>query len=146
MVCLSFSILNKSLSVSNIFYLTRENIHSYTTEVSKLDQLVTRMLFESYGVEKYYDSHIGSTSYLLRFNGYRVPQDNEKNLLGAMPHTDASFTSILQQNEVQGLEVQSRDGAWNSVDFPSSSFVVMAGDALLVSQFVPFLVEQKLGA
>lgn len=108
-----------------------ETVHSYTKQVSELDKLVTRMLFESYGADKYYDSHIESTSYLLRLNGYRVKQNNERSVLGAMPHTDASLISILQQNEVQGLEVLSKDGAWFSVNFPPSSFVVMAGDALL---------------
>ncbi|KAL3537913.1 hypothetical protein ACH5RR_001279 [Cinchona calisaya] len=108
-----------------------ESMHSYINQVSQLGDMMTRMLFESYGVENYYDSHVKSSSYLLRPNGYKVPKDNEANILGAIPHTDASFLTVLQQNEAPGLEIKSKDGTWISVDFPPSSFVVMAGDALL---------------
>ncbi|XP_059633894.1 probable 2-oxoglutarate-dependent dioxygenase AOP1 [Cornus florida] len=107
-----------------------ELVHSYSKLVSELDQMVTRMVFEGYGVEKFCDSHIGSTTFLLRVMKYRAPQMNETNL-GADVHTDKSFITILHQNQVNGLEVKTKDGEWITVDFPPSSFVVMAGDAFL---------------
>lgn len=106
----------------------RESSLSFSKAVAELDRLVVRMLFESYGVEKYTESHTESTSYLLRYLKYRAPEMNETSM--AFPsHTDKSFLTILHQNQVSGLEIQTRDGDWISVEFPPSSFVVMAGDA-----------------
>ncbi|CAI9102428.1 OLC1v1000694C1 [Oldenlandia corymbosa var. corymbosa] len=108
-----------------------ETMNGYAAQVSKYGEIVTRMVFESYGVEKYCDSHVDSSSYLLRINTYRVPKLKETNV-GVHAHTDATFISILKQDEARGLEVQySKDGAWIPVDFPPSSFAIIAGDALL---------------
>lgn len=99
--------------------------------MADLDRVVIRMLFESYGVQKYAESHVESTTYLLRYLKYRAPEVNETTM--AFPsHTDKSFLTILHQNQVSGLEIQARDGNWISVEFPPSAFVVMAGDACKV--------------
>ncbi|OUZ99666.1 Oxoglutarate/iron-dependent dioxygenase [Macleaya cordata] len=107
-----------------------EIVHSYATRVTELEQMVTRMVFESYGVEKHYNSHIESMNYLLRVLKYRTPQANETNL-GATPHTDKTFITILHQNHVNGLEVQTKNGKWISVKPAANSFVVMTGDAFM---------------
>ncbi|KAF5935870.1 hypothetical protein HYC85_026999 [Camellia sinensis] len=101
---------------------------SFASTVAELDRLVARMLFKSYRVEKYCDSHIDASTYLLRFLKYRAPEMGETTM--AFPsHTDKSFMTILYQNQVSGLEIKSRDGEWIDVEFPPNSFVVMAGDA-----------------
>lgn len=99
--------------------------------LSEMEQVVTKMLFESYGVGKYCDSHIGSITYLLRFNGYRVPGFNDTTV-AAQTHTDKSFLTVLDQNQVNGLEVKLKDDQFVAIDFLPSTFVVMAGDGLLV--------------
>nr|XP_043625168.1 probable 2-oxoglutarate-dependent dioxygenase AOP1 [Erigeron canadensis] len=107
----------------------RETCITFSRAVAKLDHMVIRMLFESYGVGKQYaDSHIDSTTYLLRYLKYRAPEVDEATM--AFPcHTDKSFITILHQNQVSGLEIKTRNEEWISVEFPPSSFVVMAGDA-----------------
>ena len=92
-----------------------------------------RMVFASYGVEKYYDSHLESTTYLLRLTKYRVPQTNESGV-GCPAHTDKSFITILHQNDVNGLEIETMERDWIGFEpsSPSSSFLVMAGDSFLV--------------
>ncbi|XP_057968552.1 probable 2-oxoglutarate-dependent dioxygenase AOP1 [Malania oleifera] len=109
-----------------------ENVHSYSKQVAELDRMVSRMIFESYGVESYHEAHVESTIYLLRFLKYRGPEAHESNL-AFIPHTDKSFLTILHQNDVNGLEIETRDGNWIGYESPSPpiSFVVMAGDALM---------------
>ncbi|XP_038878200.1 2-oxoglutarate-dependent dioxygenase AOP3-like [Benincasa hispida] len=109
-----------------------ENLFSYSEMISEMEQLVKKMVFESYGVGKYYDSHIASTTYLLRTMKYRIPQMGEENI-GAEAHTDKSFFTILHQiNGVNGLEIKPKNGDhWLRLQFSPNSFLVMAGDACL---------------
>lgn len=112
-----------------------EAILSYSKLVAELEKLVVRMVFESYGVEKYCDSHLKSASYLCRVMKYRSPEEEEANM-GFVSHTDKSFMTVVHQNQIAGLEIKAKDGQWFGVDQLSpSSFVVMAGDAIMVSFF-----------
>lgn len=91
------------------------------------------MVFESYGLEMYYDSYAASITYLLRLLKNRARTENESSL-GFVAHTDKSFTTILHQNHINALEVKTKNGDWIKVKMPSpSSFVFGAGDALMVS-------------
>ncbi|KAJ0786398.1 putative isopenicillin N synthase [Helianthus annuus] len=77
--------------------------------VAELEEMVTRMVFETYGVEKYLDAHRKMVTYLCRGMKYRAPEKNETNM-GFVPHTDIDFITVLHQNGVNGLEVKARDG------------------------------------
>ncbi|XP_030464477.1 probable 2-oxoglutarate-dependent dioxygenase AOP1 [Syzygium oleosum] len=103
---------------------------AFSKKVSELEQMVKRMVFESYGVKKYYDSHVASATYLLRLMKYRAPEMNETNQ-GCDVHTDKSFMTILHQNQVDGLELKTKDGDWIAFESSPTSFLVMAGDAFL---------------
>ncbi|KAE8696101.1 putative 2-oxoglutarate-dependent dioxygenase AOP1.2-like [Hibiscus syriacus] len=108
-----------------------EYICKYAKVAAELDRMVTRMIFESYGVEKYHDAYIDTITCLLRLLKNRAPRPDETNL-GFITHTDKSFTTILHQNQINALEVETRDGNRINVDYSSpSSFVVIAGDALM---------------
>lgn len=107
-------------------------MHKYAEFAAKLDQMVTRMVFESYNVEKYYDPYIESTTYLLRVLRNSAPYDKNPNL-GFVTHTDKSFTTILHQNQVNGLEMETREGEQININLSSPSlFMIVAGDALMV--------------
>ncbi|XP_009616144.1 putative 2-oxoglutarate-dependent dioxygenase AOP1 [Nicotiana tabacum] len=105
-----------------------ENSLMFSKIVAELDQKVVRMLFESYGIGKNCESYLESTTYLLRYLKYDAPNTKENSMVFP-PHTDKTFTTILYQNRISGLEVQTRDGQWINMEFPPSSFVVMAGEA-----------------
>ncbi|CAN8288186.1 unnamed protein product [Cochlearia groenlandica] len=106
-------------------------VHKYAEFVAKLDQMVTRMVFESYNVEKHYEPYIESTSYLLRVLKNRAP-NTETPSLGFITHTDKSFTTILHQDQVNGLEMETREGERINIDLSSPSlFMIVAGDALM---------------
>lgn len=113
-------------------FWSSESVFEYAKFAAELDQMVTRMIFESYGVEKYHDAYVESTTYLLRLLKNRVAKENETNL-AFVTHTDKSFTTILHQNQIDGLEVDTKNGEKINVEFSPSSFVVIAGDALMVS-------------
>ncbi|KAJ9692484.1 hypothetical protein PVL29_011512 [Vitis rotundifolia] len=106
-----------------------ESVHCYSKLLSELEQTVMRMVLESYGIEN--DFHIGSATFLIRFLKYRVPKMNESSI-SFPPHTDKSFISILHQNQVNGLEVETKDGKWIRYEPPSLPvFLVMAGEAFM---------------
>lgn len=100
--------------------------------MAELEQMVVQMVCESYGIKEYYEWHKKTTNYLLRVMRYRGPKEKETNA-GLRPHTDKSFITILNQNEVNGLEIMTKDGEWICYNPSPSSFVVMAGDAAFVS-------------
>ncbi|KAM7257384.1 hypothetical protein ACFE04_013125 [Oxalis oulophora] len=108
-----------------------KTVHTFSEKVSELDRTIRRMILESFGLEKYVDEHLNSTEYLLRFIKYKKPQTVEDKIVGLIAHTDKNFVTILHQNQVGGLELQSRDGDWIPVK-PSStdSFIVFAGETL----------------
>ncbi|XP_009594881.2 putative 2-oxoglutarate-dependent dioxygenase AOP1.2 [Nicotiana tabacum] len=104
-------------------------LHSHAKQMLELDNMVTRTMFASYDVEKYHETCVKSKGNLVRVMKYGVPKSDEPNV-GLPPHSDKGFTTILHQNQVNGLEIETKDGHWISVEFPPSSFIVIAGDAL----------------
>ncbi|XP_057968067.1 probable 2-oxoglutarate-dependent dioxygenase AOP1 [Malania oleifera] len=105
-----------------------KTIQSYSEQLSGLDLMVRKMVLESLGVDKYYDEHKESTNYLLRVMKYKGPQTAEKKL-GLNSHTDKNIVTVLYQNQVDGLEVQTKDGEWIDVKPSPESFIVMIGDS-----------------
>ncbi|XP_055831365.1 probable 2-oxoglutarate-dependent dioxygenase AOP1 [Solanum dulcamara] len=106
-----------------------KTIQSYSEQLSELDQTIRKMILESLGVEKCMDEHMNSTNYLLRVMKYKGPQSSETKL-GLNAHTDKNIVTILYQNQVNGLEVLSKDGQWINVDPTPDTFTVMIGDSL----------------
>ncbi|CAB4279323.1 unnamed protein product [Prunus armeniaca] len=105
----------------------REGADLYAKVMEELDQVVTRMVFESYGVEKYHDDHIQSIVHTYRFNQYK--EFDKTGIDEGLPaHTDKTFSTTLYQNHVKGLEIYSKDNEWISVDPLPSSFIFLAGD------------------
>ncbi|KAL0342054.1 UNVERIFIED_CONTAM: putative 2-oxoglutarate-dependent dioxygenase AOP1.2 [Sesamum calycinum] len=108
-----------------------EKLLLYTKLAAELEKIVVQMVFEGYGVGKYYESFVSSANYLCRVMKYRQPKIKE-NKMGFVSHTDKSFMSTIHQNQVDGLEIIAKDGEWFGVhDLSPSSVVVMAGDAIM---------------
>lgn len=125
-----------TIFLSNLYFCSK-TIQSFSEQVSELDQTIRRMILESLGLDKYMDEHMNSTSYLLRVMKYKGPESTEKKL-GLNAHTDKNIVTILHQNQVEGLELQTKNGEWINVK-PSSpqSFIAMIGDSLYVSFLFP---------
>jgi isopenicillin N synthase-like dioxygenase len=128
------NILEKVKSMTNILWKDgnqnfSKTIHSFSEELTELDQIIRKMILESLGVEKYLEEHMNSTNYLLRVMKYKGPKTSDTKL-GLSTHTDKNVVTILYQNQVEGLEVMTKDGKWISYKPSSGSFVVMIGDTL----------------
>ncbi|KAK8618885.1 hypothetical protein V6N13_132863 [Hibiscus sabdariffa] len=104
-------------------------IQTFSEQLSGLDQTIRRMVLETFGLEKYMDEHMDSTNYLLRVMKYKGPETTETKL-GLNSHTDKNIVTILYQNEVDGLEIQTKEGDWINVNPSKHSFIVMIGESL----------------
>nr|GEU91627.1 probable 2-oxoglutarate-dependent dioxygenase AOP1 [Tanacetum cinerariifolium] len=108
-----------------------ESALAFAKVLAELEVIVMRMVAKSLGIEQDYEKLLESTTYIFKFNKYLSPPGGEKTL-GAIPHTDKSFMTIIQQHEDgKGLEIKTKDGVWIEVEFKPSSFIVMAGDVCM---------------
>ncbi|XP_029130411.1 probable 2-oxoglutarate-dependent dioxygenase AOP1.2 isoform X2 [Cajanus cajan] len=80
-----------------------KNLQFFIEQVSRLDQIIRKMILESLGVEKYLEEHMNSTNYLARLIKYEGPQTNEAKF-GLVEHTDKNIFTTLCQNQIDGLE------------------------------------------
>ncbi|KAK7818431.1 putative 2-oxoglutarate-dependent dioxygenase aop1 [Quercus suber] len=80
--------------------------------MEELDQMVIRMVFENYGVGKHYNSLMESVTRTLGFIKYKEAQKTTNTCKALESHTDKTFTTILHQNRVKGLEIKTKDGQW----------------------------------
>ncbi|XP_018726272.2 probable 2-oxoglutarate-dependent dioxygenase AOP1.2 [Eucalyptus grandis] len=105
-------------------------MNMYVPMVSELDSLVKKLVLGSLGVDKYLDSLAKSVKYNLRVMRYAASATEESKKADTSCHRDTNFVTILHQNHVNGLEVQTKDGRWIEVAFSSaSSFVVISGES-----------------
>lgn len=107
--------------------------------LAELQEIVMRMVLESYGIKDGCDSHIGSTTHPLLVMKNQVPEMPVNNVTFPC-HTDKSFTTILPQKQVGGLEIETKDGNWIAFEPPSPLPCVIAGDAFMVIPSIIFYV------
>ncbi|TVU20229.1 hypothetical protein EJB05_36428, partial [Eragrostis curvula] len=114
------------------FSVKRETVHGAAKLLLELEETVRRMVLEALGVAKYHDAMNESTWHLFRMWEYKaVPsaeQEEEVGFGAPGSHQDTNTLSVVWQHEVDGLEVQTRDGDWIRVE--PASLVVMVGNAL----------------
>ncbi|VVA22318.1 PREDICTED: probable [Prunus dulcis] len=110
-----------------------ESADGYAEVVVRLDETLTRMIFEHYGVDnKLCESHIGATDYVLRLHKYDGAGAAGKEHMALPEHTDMNLTTIIHQNHVNGLEVKIANGEWVPFDASPNSFIFMTGDGFQV--------------
>lgn len=105
-----------------------ELLNTYLRRLSELDYTIQKMVFRSFGVERYLDSHTASTLHALRLLRYGAPETEEARP-GGITHYDTTFVTMLQQNHVNGLEVETKHGDWIKVRPSASSTIVMLGES-----------------
>ncbi|MBA0574445.1 hypothetical protein Golob_001649 [Gossypium lobatum] len=107
-----------------------EILHMMSSKMLELSFMILEMIFESFDIEeKKYEALVRDSVSFLRVMKYKVPTSEDQNL-GLVAHTDKNAITILCQNEVQGLEIVTKEGHWEQVVVPKDALVVIVGDAL----------------
>ncbi|XP_027333707.1 probable 2-oxoglutarate-dependent dioxygenase AOP1 [Abrus precatorius] len=109
-----------------------ETLKSTSSKLHELSWVILKMIVEGYDLPKQYTSDIeemNSTSNL-RLMRYKVPEGNQDFEAALLPHTDKSALTILCQNEVHGLQVQTKSDKWIQLKIPEEGFVIIVGDIL----------------
>ena len=70
------------------------------------------------------------TTWLRLLHYLSQPPTAPDDLYGSAPHTDFGFITLLAQDDVGGLQVQSPDGAWLDVPPRAGTFVMNVGQML----------------
>jgi isopenicillin N synthase-like dioxygenase len=120
-----------------------DTIVSVAKNLVKLEQTVMRMVLEGLGArEERIHAHLDqeALTYSLRLWRYGMPLDAATGV-SLLPHRDTWITSTVLQHEVEGLEVQTRDGNWIAVPPEPDTATIIAGDFFTVSAFPGSLIS-----
>jgi len=110
----------------------KEVLEKYTSQMTKLGRNLMRLALLSSGVSdlsvmKSFDT---PTIWLRLLHYPPIPKTSPSDLYGSAPHTDFGCLTILVQDEIGGLQVQTKEGKWIDVPKVEESFVVNVGDML----------------
>ncbi|KAK9051237.1 hypothetical protein SSX86_027863 [Deinandra increscens subsp. villosa] len=106
-----------------------KSIRNICDKLYWLDRMVRKIIMESLGLQQYSDDHMNNTKHLLRVAKYKgVDRDETDSITGLTSHIDKTTLSILYQNKVEGLELQTRAGEWIRVEQSLDSFTVFSGE------------------
>ncbi|KAL6205414.1 hypothetical protein ACLB2K_022674 [Fragaria x ananassa] len=103
---------------------------SMTKKLDELKNMINLMILDGYGLEETSNSFMVSKT-LLKLMKYTAPPSRYYSI-GTPVHTDKAFSTILCDDQVSGLEVQTRDEQWVKLSISPRSFVFLVGDYLMV--------------
>jgi isopenicillin N synthase-like dioxygenase len=110
----------------------KEVLEKYTFNMTKLGRNLMRLALLSSGVRdlSVMQSLDRPTIWLRLLHYPPISKNSPSDLYGSAPHTDFGCLTILAQDEIGGLQVQTREGEWIDVPKLEGSFVVNVGDML----------------
>ena len=110
----------------------KEVLDKYTFNMTKLGRNLMRLALLSSGVRdlSVMQSLDTPTIWLRLLHYPPISKNSPSDLYGSAPHTDFGCLTILAQDEIGGLQVQTREGEWIDVPKLEGSFVVNVGDML----------------
>ena len=110
----------------------KEVLEKYTCNMTKLGRNLMRLALLSSGVRdlSVMQSLDRPTIWLRLLHYPPISKNSPSDLYGSAPHTDFGCLTILAQDEIGGLQVQTREGEWIDVPKLEGSFVVNVGDML----------------
>ena len=111
------------------------SVSHYIEEMIKLSAHILKPVEEAIGLPGAFEiSKNGSSYSLLKMINY-LPVTKKKNALrmGAPPHIDWSWLTIVMQDGNPGLSLLMPDGTWHEFTLSSQCFLVFAGELLELS-------------
>ncbi|KAG1346246.1 putative 2-oxoglutarate-dependent dioxygenase AOP1.2 [Cocos nucifera] len=108
----------------SFFSVNCETVQSFSEQVMELEETIRK---DGFGESKYCLAPTESTRFLFSVSEYGAPQGVEEKKLGLVPHADKNTLALVCQNQVDGLEMETKDGEWIPVTPSPASFVVFAG-------------------
>ncbi|MBB5514362.1 isopenicillin N synthase-like dioxygenase [Rubricella aquisinus] len=110
----------------------RDALEAYNAALSALGAEMMVLVLEGLGVPPgpVMDGFAPPTTWLRLLHYPPRPADAAEDLYGSAPHTDFGCLTILAQDGVGGLQVQTPAGAWVDAPRIEGSFVVNVGDML----------------
>ncbi|VYS69991.1 unnamed protein product [Arabidopsis thaliana] len=115
----------------------------YGEKMTKLCEKIMKAILSSFGDDlhhKYYESEFGNCHGYFRINNYTIPSDQEDDhhngdeqdlIEGLGMHTDMSCITIVDQDDIGGLQVRTRDGiGLMDINPKDEALVVNVGDLL----------------
>ena len=110
----------------------RETLEKYTSQMTRLGEKLIRLALMSVGIEDLgiLNSFETPTIWLRLLHYPPIPKTSPKDLYGSAPHTDFGCLTILTQDGIGGLQVQTKNGDWIDIPKVEGSFVVNVGDML----------------
>lgn len=119
-----------------IFVTSRETLNEYAKNMRRVLEIILKAIAKSLNLEEttFYRECEGEQGiYMLaRFN-YYPPCSSPDLVFGLKPHSDVSaITILLQDNEVEGLQVQ-KDDQWFKVPIIPDALFINIGDQLEVN-------------
>ncbi|KAK4277129.1 hypothetical protein QN277_015174 [Acacia crassicarpa] len=112
-----------------------ETLRSMSEELLELNLELMKMIVEGFDLPKHYvfDVERMKSTSNFRMIKYKPPPSSSSGQdleTGLIPHTDKCAITTLCQNDVQGLQVLSKQGQWIDVNVPRHGVVVVVGDIL----------------
>ena len=110
----------------------KEVLEKYTFNMTKLGRNLMRLALLSSGVRdlSVMQSLDTPTIWLRLLHYPPISKNSPSDLYGSAPHTDFGCLTVLAQDEIGGLQVQTKEGKWIDVPKLEGSFVVNVGDML----------------
>ncbi|KAM5569268.1 putative 2-oxoglutarate-dependent dioxygenase AOP1 [Rosa sericea] len=102
---------------------------SMMKQLDELKDMINLMILDSYGLGEKSNSTLQSKT-LLRIMKYLAPPSKDYTQ-ALRAHTDKGLGTILCDDQVSGLEVETKDGRWVKLSLSPRSFVFLVADSLM---------------